>query len=189
MHNHSKLQHDLKILTRFNESIPDYLRATALYYPTGINYPQLTFGGFLMRQHRLLLLRHLLSQADKNQLDKAVADFHAALDNNIVRFENKCHKELQSRLRQWKEYLRDIQIDRSARGFYKTSVEPRLMIDAIVAQLQIPPYQLKSDVPTRLESLDIGLRSRWLSGDFIWDQDWQPAYPESMYWYLYGEVA
>lgn len=189
MQEDSKLHQDLKILDRFNQGIPDYLRSTALFYPTGPAYPQLTFGGFLMRQHRLLLLRDLLSQPDQNRLDKAVADFQTALSNNIVRFEEKCHKELQARLRQWTEYLREIQYDRSARSFYKTSVEPRLMIDAIVTQLSLAPYQLTSDVPQRLEAIDLGLRSRWIDGDFIWDSDWQPAYPTATYWYLYGDMA
>ena len=189
MHKRNKLQQDLKILECFNERIPDYLRSTTLYYPTGPAYPQLTFGGFLMRQQRLLLLRHLLDQSEKNRLDKAVADFHGSLNNNIVRFEDKCHQELPARLRQWTEYLRDIQFDVTVRHFYKTSVEPRLMIDAIVTQLEIAPYQLKSDVPTRLEALDVRLQSRWISGDFIWDDAWRAAYPKATYWYLYGEIA
>lgn len=189
MHTDSKLEQDLRTLERFNESIPDYLRSNTLFYPTGPHYPQLTFGGFLMRQHRLLLLRNQLDQNGKNRLDKIIADFQGALNNNIVRFEAKCHKELPARLRQWIEYLRDIQVDRSVRNYYKTSIEPRVMIDAIVTQLQLPPYQLNSDVPKRLEALDMRLRSRWIQGEFIWEAGWQPAYPKAVYWYLYGEIA
>ncbi len=184
-----KLQQDLKILERFNEDIPAYLRSDTVFYPTGVNYPELTFGGFLMRQHRLLLLKKSLSEAEKGRLDKVIASFQAALDNQIVRFEKHCQKELDIRFRQWRETLRDLADDKNNFNFYPTTVEPRLMIAAIVEQLQLPPFELKSDVPERLMTLDKGLHARWMAGDFVLQEGLEAAYPQEEFWYLYGQVA
>ncbi len=184
-----KLQQDLAIVERFNEDIPSYLRTDSLFYPTGVNFPELTFGGFLMRQHRLLLLKQELDADQQRRLDKVIADFQAALDNQVVRFEKHCQRELDVRLRQWREVLRDLADDKLNFNYYSSSVEPRLMMAAIFEQLQLPPFELKSDVPERLLTLDKGLRARWLSGDFVMQAGLEPAYPSETYWYLYGKVA
>lgn len=183
------LQTDLKILERFAELTPTYLNSETLFYPTGPNIPEMTFGGILLRQHRLLLLKPLLTPSDAYRLDVAVANFQAALDNNIVRFEKRCYRELAARLRQWKEYLRDLQNDRSAFNYYKTAVEPRVMIDVILQQLNLPPYSPPEYTQERVLKLDALLRLRWLSGDFVWDEAWQSAYPQNDFWYLYGSPA
>lgn len=184
-----KLQHDLKVIERFNEDIPAYLRSNTLFYSTGPNYPELTFGGFMMRQHRLLLLRELLSAEEQTRLDKAIAGFQAALEGKIVAFEQRCHRELEARHRQWREYLRDLVDDNMAFVYYGGSVDPRLMIASIVQQLSLPPFQLDSDVPQRVEMLDKSLRARWINGDFVLQPELQDAYPEQEYWYLFGSIA
>ena len=184
-----KLQNDLKIIERFNEDIPAYIRRDTLFYPTGPNFPDLTFGGFLMRQHRLLLLRDLLNTEEQNRLDKAIAEFQAALDGSIVAFEKRCHKELITRHRLWREHVRDLVDDKAAFAFYSGAVEPRLMIAAIVQQLSLPPFQLDSDIPERVESLDMTLRARWIPGDFVLQPELEPAYPQNEFWYLYGAPA
>lgn len=189
MNSSEKLQNDLKVLDRFSRDLSAYLESTTLFYPTGPNYPQLTVGGLLMRQHRLLLCRSLLSQAERNELNQTIASFQAALEGNIVRFESKAHKELQYRLKQWRERIRDLVDSPDEFTYYQSGVEPRLMLAAILQQLALPPFQLDSDVPERLEAIDLGLRARWISGDFVLQEGLEPAYPKSEYWYLYGEVA
>lgn len=184
-----KLHKDLEILAGFVEQMPAYLNSETLFWPMGPFSPQLTCGGYLMRQRRLLLLRDLLSDSEQGQLDQTLAAFNSALDGYLVRFEQKCQQELSARLRQWTEYLRDLRDDRNAFTYYATAVEPRVMIDAIVEQLSMPPHQLESDVPARLPAIDRSLQARWLRGDFVWPEAWQPAYPPRDYWYLYGQPA
>lgn len=183
------LQNDLHILESFAELTPAYLNSNALFYPTGPNIPEMTFGGILLRQHRLLLLKTQLSSADQYRLDVAVANFQVALENNIVRFEKKCYRELDARLRQWKEYLRDLQHDKSAFNYYKASVEPRVMIDVTLQQLNLPPYAPPEYTQERVLKLDALLRIRWVDGEFVWDEAWQSAYPQDDFWYLYGSPA
>ncbi len=183
------LDNDLNILERFAELTPTYLSSEALFYPTGPNIPEMTFGGILLRQHRLLLLKHLLHLPEQYRLDVAIANFQAALDNNIVRFEKKCYRELSARLRQWKEYLRDLQQDKSVFSYYKSAVEPRVMIDVILQQLNLPPYSPPEYTQERVLKLDVLLQMRWLDGAFVWHEAWQPAYPHETFWYLYGSPA
>lgn len=184
-----KLTQDLKIFRRFIEEMDDYLSVSKLFYNLGPTMPKMTIGGLLMRQARLLQGRELLDQPAQNELDKAVADLQASLSGRIVAFEKKAHEELEARLRQWKEYLGDIQKDKSAADFHHNSVESRVMIQAIIDQLSLPPYQLNSQVPSRVTALDEILQSRWISGNFVWQDGLQSAYPKDTYWYLYGSVA
>ena len=184
-----KLTQDLKIFRRFIEEITDYLSVTKLFYNLGPTMPKLTIGGLLMRQARLLQCRDLLDQPAKNELDKAVADLQAGLSGRVVAFEKKAHEELEARLRQWKAYLGDIKQDDSAADFHANSVECRVMIQAIIDQLSLPPYQLNSPVPSRVVALDDIFRSRWIDGDFVWPDGLEAAYPKDVYWYLYGLVA
>jgi hypothetical protein len=182
-----KLKKDLAILEQFSAEMHLYLPSDILFYPTGPNIPQLTLGGYLLRQHRLLLLRDLLDSAEQNILDHAVSRAQVVFAENLVRFEQHADEELDARLRQWREYLHDV--NRSGgeyAAYYATSVEPRAMLEVLITQFRLPPYQFNSTVPERLATLDQSLSARWRSGDFVWPDEWQPAYPRDTYWWLYG---
>lgn len=184
-----KLSDDLRIFERCAEEFAYYLTLDVIYYSLGPLYPQLTTGGTLMRQHRLLLLRDLLDGSEQQRLDQAVAAFQLAITDRIAAFQNKAHREMGARLRQWTEYLRDLrQRAESPRVNYATAVEPRVMLQLMIEQLSALPYRLNSDVPDRMRALDKSLHARWETGDFIWPAAWQPAYPPREFWYLYGSV-
>lgn len=182
-----KLAHDLEILSAMADGMDDYLKSDILFWkmPAG-DMPMLTLGGYLMRQHRLVALPNLLSAAQQKQLDEALRQFNAALVEKIVRFETKAHKELDARLRQMDEYLRDLRHRKGGGINYETAVEPRAMIAALVERLQVPPYHLDAQVVQRIGFLDQNLRRSWTESEFIWPEAWQPAYPRSDYWWLYG---
>ncbi len=182
-----KLERDLDILAAMAEGMADYLKSDILFgkMPSG-DMPMLTLGGYLMRQHRLLALASLLPAARQQQLDEAVTQFNVALVEKVVRFETKAHKELEARLRQWDEYLRDLQNKKASGMNYGTAVEPRAMITALVEKLQMAPYHLDERILSRVALLDKNLRRQWSPGDFVWPEAWQPAYPPADYWWLYG---
>ena len=181
-----KLQRDVEILAAMANEIETYLRSDVLFWHImDATMPRLTLGGYLMRQHRLLALEDLLDEATRGGLETAVIQYNQALVEKIVRLEQKIHRELEARLRQWSEYLRDLSKDKRAAN-YAAMVETRAMIEALVGQLELPPYQLDTRVPQQIVLLDNNLRRYWHRGDFIWPPEWQPAYPESVYWWLYG---
>jgi hypothetical protein len=182
-----KLSRDIDVLEAMAAEMATYLDSDVLFWPLTGSLPRLTLGGYLMREHRLLALRHLLSPEEQARLDAAVRQFNEALDERIVRFETKGNRELESRIRQWNEYLKDV-VNEGAAGGYMSAVEARLMAESLLNRLSMPPYQLDGRLRQQVASLDSKLHGRWLPGDFIFPDEWQSAYPQSSYWYLYGTI-
>jgi hypothetical protein len=166
----------------------DYLKSDVLFWQMMRGgMPKLTLGGYLMRQHRLLALPQLLNGAQQEKLDAAVRQFDQALVEKIVRLEQKAHRELEARIRQWGAFLNDLQKDRGVGpASYPSAVETRAMIAAIVDKLQVAPYRLDAQGLHQVALLDANLKRFWLKGAFIWPEEWQPAYPVPDYWWLYG---
>lgn len=183
-----RLAHDLAVLSAMAEQMPAYLDSDILYWPAPRGgMPALTLGGYLLREQRLLALRHLLSAAQQAELDAAVARFNAALADRVVRFETKAHKELEARLRQWEETLKDMDrgaFDRSSN--YDTAVETRAIIQALLDRLSMPPYRAEDRPQQHLALLDTRLHNIWRPGDFVWPAEWATAYPQPGQWWLYG---
>lgn len=182
-----KLKRDLEILTAMAAEMDSYLNSDVLFWNMSTaGMPALTLGGYLMRQYRLLALRDLLSEEEQEELDAAVAQYNAALVEKIVRFETKAGHELEARLRQWEEYLKDIERGQAGKSNYGTAVEARAMIDALIDQLEMPPYELDPRHKQRAALQDAQLRRQWDAGEFVWPEEWIPAYPNLSYWWLYG---
>lgn len=183
-----KLARDLEILQAMADHMDDYLRSESLFWPMGYSdMPQLTLGGYWLRQHRLTALRHLLTSEQQAQLDEAVQTFNTAVSEWVVRTEKRAHTELEARIRQWGEYLGDLADKKSADvASYPAQVEVRAIIAALLNQLQQRPYTLDQKLANAATSLDQGLRARLSGGEFVWPEAWQPAYPKAEYWFLYG---
>lgn len=183
-----RLGRDMAVLAAMAGQMPEYLDSDILYWPApGAGMPTLTLGGYLLREQRLLALRHLLSATQQAQLDAAVAQFNAALADRVVRIETKAHKELEARLRQWEETLKDMDrgsFDRSSN--YDTTVETRAIIHALLDRLSMPPFRAEARPQQHLALLDTRLRNMWRPGDFVWPAEWTAAYPQGEYWWLYG---
>jgi len=183
-----KLKQDLVILEAMAADMDEYLRNDSLFWPMNdATLPRLTLGGYLMRQHRLNALRHLLDESDQQRLGAAETQFQAALVEKVVAFENRAHQELHARLRQWSEYLRELrQVTMAAGDYYASAVETRAMMAALLDKLETPPYELDRRVLSELSAYDRMLANYWQAGDFIWPDAWAVAYPRQEYWWLYG---
>lgn len=184
-----KLSKDLEFLELLASQMNAYLLSDAIFWKTThVDLPDLTFGGYLMRQQRLLALRDSLSQAEQTRLDTAVTQFNQAIAEKGPLFEKKARRELEARLRQWSAYLDDLAEENGDRGaYYHTAVETRIMIATLIDKLQIGGYALEPDTGEKLNKLDNQLSRYWTSGNFIWPNEWQAAYPQAMYWWLYGK--
>lgn len=181
------LSRDVDILVAMAAEMDEYLRSDVLFWRImNAQMPRLTLGGYLLRQHRLLALEKALSQEDKERMETAVVQYNQALVEKIVRLEQKAHTELEARIRQWGESLRDF--SRGGGGSnYGTAVEVRAMIEVIMMQLIMRPYQLNERISQQVALLDGNLRRRFVKGAFIWEDDWQEAYPQTQFWWLYGQ--
>jgi len=183
-----KLTNDLSILAAMAAEMDAYLKEDILFWRMrDADMPMLTLGGYLMRQYRLLALVELLDEGERERLNTAVSQFNNALVEKVVRFEQKAISELDTRLRQWSQYLSEAEWRENPNtNYYPTAVETRVMLNALVDKLHEKPYQLPERIPARLVQLDAILRAHWQSGDFVWPAEWQPAYPQESCWWLYG---
>lgn len=183
-----KLAQDVPILSAMAAEMANYLDSDILFWPlSGSRMPRLTLGGYLMRQQRLLILKNSLTVDKQNEVDTAVFQFNQALINRLVRFEQKAQHEIEARLRQWGAYLNDlVRGTVVTRGYYATAVEPRVMITVLIDELSLAPYKLEPGIERQVTMADTRFRHQWVPGEFVWPDGWQPAYPETDYWFLYG---
>lgn len=183
-----KLRRDLAILAAMAKGMDGYLHSEALFGEIGVGgMPMLTLGGYLMREHRLYLLRDLLPPEERQTLEEAMIAFNSTLVEKVVRFEERAHRELAARIRQMEAYLRDVENKQGGVSNYATAVEPRAMITALSDKLTLAPYRLNPRIHEQVELLDKNLRRHWRPGEFIWPDGWQPAYPQEEFWWLYGQ--
>lgn len=181
-----KLKQDLVVLEVMAGLIDEYLNSDVLFYPTSrTDLPKVTLGGYLMRQYRLLQLRDLLDMEEQSRLHDAISQYNSALEEKVVRFETKAHTELEARLRQWQEYLREVKRGVNV-AYYESAVDTRAMIEALITQLRVPPYELDEEIPRNLALLDRELSRVWERGEFTWPREWKQAYPRDEFWWLYG---
>lgn len=182
--NHDLLERDIQILEAMVADLPDYLMSEATRWTMRQpELPPLTIGGCLMRLHRLGVLKNKLSPEQQSRLQTAVDQYDQSLIEKVVRFETRAHQELHARLGEWSQCLRTLQCTSEQ---YANKVDTRVVIEALIDALKERPYELEAQVLTETRSLDYNLRSRWHSGSFVWDDVWQPAYPQAHYWWLYG---
>ncbi len=183
-----KLAQDLAILQEMANQMEAYLKSDTLFWSMQYSdMPQLTLGGYWLRQHRLTALHTLLSGEQQAQLSAATKTFETAVSDWVVRTEQRAHTELEVRIRLWGEYLRDVFGSKSVGvAGYSARVEVRAIMAALISQLQQPPYTVQSSLLELILQEDKGLRARWQSGPFVWPEAWQPAYPQPEFWWLYG---
>ncbi|MCA9932292.1 MAG: hypothetical protein KC415_00100, partial [Anaerolineales bacterium] len=150
--------------------------------------PKLTIGGCLMRQHRLGQLHHRLPPVLQERLQAATQKLGDLMSSNVVRFEQKTHQELHARLSEWMKCLGSLSRQAEDEGcFYADKVDARVVITAMIDQMQQTPFRLEQQVLNELKILDSNLQQRWNSGDFMWLSVWEEAYPAKKYWYLHGK--
>ena len=183
-----KLAQDLAILQEMASQMEAYLKSEALFWPMQYSdMPKLTLGGYWLRQHRLTALHALLTAEQLTQLSATVKLFETAVSPWVVRSEQRAHIELAARIRQWSEYLRDVHAGKATDvAGYPAHVETRAIIAALIDQMQQRPYILDEAVIAPVLQQDKGLRARWQTGEFVWPEAWQPAYPQPEFWWLYG---
>ena len=184
-----KLKKDIDILKAMVEELTNYLSSEAIFWPMfKADYPEMTLGGYFMRQRRLQILSYLLSDAEQAELKGILIQFgDMTMDRKAVLIK-KGLEELHMRLNQWKGHLQDYwETETIEKEFYATDAEVRTMIADLLFELDIDLYRVDKELLEQMDALDEALKRNWHDGDFIWPEDWIPAYGKGDYWWLYGE--
>jgi hypothetical protein len=184
----TKLRQDLAILKSMIADMTNYLSSDVDFWPAmQVGFPDLTLGGYIMRQRRLQILTYLLSESEQSELKQIVSQFNELTLDKVAVLQNKAIRELEIRTNQWHQNLLEYwDSEVIEEHYYKTDAEIRTMITDLVVMLGTHPYHLDRQLVARLEKLDAELEQNWRDGMFIWPEDWIPAYAKGDYWWLYG---
>jgi len=189
MNGAEKLKKDLQILKAMVEELVNYLDSEAIFWPMfKADYPEMTLGGYFMRQRRLQILTYLLSAADQAELQQTIFQFGDITMDRKAMLMKKAMEELRMRLNQWESHLQEYwDSEIIEKKYYATDAEVRTMIADLIFELEIDLYLVDKELLEKMDALDATLKRNWQEGDFIWPQDWIPAYGKGDYWWLYGE--
>lgn len=172
------------------KGLEDYLLADQLFYTLRLTappgqpaYPALTLGGLLLFEARAS------ARADHPQrqaaLQKITFQMEAHRQRWRVAWEHKAAWEFGSRLKQWSQYLNEVRREpEKAAVYYAYEVRLRLMLDLLLSEF---PY-LDPQQSQLFAETDAWLRFLFQKGDFIWEPELIPGFPEENFWYLWGRV-
>jgi hypothetical protein len=167
-----------------------YLTGSSLFWSAAhADLSVITLGEYLMRQNRLLVLRsQSLGMIDQERLDVASAYFDHVLFNRVDEFEQAARQELEVRLIQWNNFLQELYQEKSANiACAPSALEARVIIEDILQKLYLLSCQPESHLVEQIDQVDFTLRQKWQQGKFVWPAEWRSAYPEGIYWWLYGK--
>jgi hypothetical protein len=152
------------------------------------NRPKLTIGGLLMRLHRLSLLDKLLSDEQRERLDKAHQEVDKVKQEWLTAYTNKITHELRLHINEWKQLLNECGQDQNeCREMYPSVVEKRVMAQVLADEARAL-NTLTPEIEKRLQGIDSQMQGYFKSGSFIWDQRLQSAYPQDQYGFLYVTI-
>ena len=183
-------EYDLRYLEAGIEQLESYLLSSDVYWsigtraPTGETpYPQLTLGGLLLA--RLRSQSSVKTSTQQVELEELSGRLNDLRTRWLVAWEGKASKEFHARLNLWKNFLEEYRTSPETQyDRYKYEVTRRVLLYLLGAETDNIP-QAQRDL---LASLDLLLRTIFISSEFIWDVSLAASFPQEQYWYLYGRV-
>jgi hypothetical protein len=166
--------------------IKDYLLDGELYvqlFSRDYQLPLGTVGGLLLRLHRLRALPDQLTSDQQITLEAAAGHIEEEMAHWAVQTMDKVQREIKTRLRNWHEFLLELERDpRRYTSEYPTQAEGRTILDLLAAYAgdEAPP-----EMDLELRAADVKLRDSVASGNFVWGDEMQPAFPPERFWWLY----
>lgn len=153
------------------EELERYLLSDELYWPTHSptsDLTQLTLGG-------LLLVRARLRGWNTGGLENPDFQFTRIRSEWASAWDGKSRREVHARGELWRQFLSGYSNDpRGTARLYAQNVRQR----AILTLLGEPT-----------EAMDGFLKTIFRPGGFFWDEQLQGGFPQSDFWFLYGNLA
>jgi hypothetical protein len=170
------------------EELEAYLLSEDLFWPinkpapvASQTFPRLTIGGLrLALKHSAALA---IDQKNRWLIDQFDQRVHVIQQKWRLRWEQKAHRELISRLMQWRNYLQELrqEPDRQA-AYYPYEVRWRVMVTLLEQDLE----ELNPEETELRSGLDLMLSAQFVEGEFIWELPLRVNFPQNPYWFLYG---
>ena len=184
------LDRDVRTVEAMAARLVPYVYEDEIYGQMSSDLPKLTFGGLLMRLHRLsAIANNLLSPQQQAVLHKAQEELDKVRKEWATAYEKKLEGELKMRITQLEQFIAECgESARACAENYPSSIEKR-----VIAEHLKDEAQARNALPTTLKgglsSADAKLRRHVKAGDFIWDKRLEPAYPRDKFWFLYAAPA
>lgn len=177
------LRAGVNVLERYLLSSEIYWTMGGRPYPGEKAYPQLTLGGLYLSMARLRSMR--LSLKNQTIFSKLELEFDAIRRSWKVAWGRKATHEFHARLFLWRDFIEEYRAQpRNNADRYAYEVSRRVMLQLLAPDaVQVPPVEMEL-----LEGLDKMLKSIYIPGHFIWDEALIDGFPQSTYWYLYGQL-
>ena len=168
-----KPSEDQKYLEAALSELKDYLLSDTLFYPLMGNLPRLTIGGLLLAQKRL----------DVENLGTHLDPKLAAVKNKWrAAWAKKAAQELDARLNLWRNYLNDYRANPEAHAEnYQYEIRWRVMVELLTKEVD--------QIPEEISALDGLLRTKFILGEFVWEENLQSQFPQDEFWFLYGRLS
>ncbi len=181
---------DLGYIEAALEELETYLHSGELFgslrgYPSpgATAFPHLTLGGLLLSLTRSR--SRTLSAQNQSRLGHAERQLEMLQSKWRVAWERKANKEYRSRLRQWGNYLNDLQRDADDfADYYAHEIHLRVMLEI----LKQSAGEISGEDQEILNALDQRLMNRFVPGHFIWDEDLSDTFPKDRFWFLWGKL-
>ena len=183
-------EYKLRFVQAGLDQLESYLLSSELFQPLGITapagrtpYPQLTLGNLLLAEKKSLAAT--IKTPLYEQVKLCSQSICIIKEKWLAHWRQKSYRELNSRLQLWKEFL-DAYLDDASNNYdrYKFEVSRRVLITILAGETDLILSEQKQLVIT----LDTILRSHFEHGIFIWEEVFHKAFPEAIYWFLYGKL-
>ena len=186
----SKFEYELRFLEAGADELEGYLLSGELYWPIGIRaardekpYPRLTLGNLLLSRVKA----HVLA-GSPGQMD-LLARVGLRIDDRRQQWRTawggKATSEYRSRFNLWHMYLDDYRNKPEAQhDRYDYEINRRVLMNLILPDA----VDIQDGEKIMLDGLDQYLRSVFIPGEFIWEEQLIPGFPEDEFWYLYGAI-
>jgi hypothetical protein len=179
---------ELKLLKEIAGDLPNYLLSDVLYWQLAGSgdFPKLSLGIALFTRTRLLAIADQLDARQRAELDETLAK----IDNTLAQWqstaEKKADKELKSRATLWQRYWEECRSDPHGCA----SSYPQEVTKRVLAQLLLRAFPNLTQSPNALTlgPIDRAVRSRLQGEQFVWEPEFQPAFPKTDFPYLYGTL-
>jgi hypothetical protein len=168
------------------EQLEIYLLSDQVYWPVNIltpagqpSYPKLTAGNMLY--FLACLTTQAATPTQQTKVQQLKSRLYALTTHWHSAWQTKIAQEYASRLRQWTNYLNELDNDPEKHAdFYHTEVRLRLLLELLKQETEM---ELED-----LASVDALLKKYFEKGEFIWEDSEAAAFPSQLYWFLYGSV-
>ncbi len=185
---------DLTILQAMTARLDDYLTRDRLHWPMvvetpeGTRWPTMSIGGMLARLVRLRALADRLTSEENEVLQKAEAKMARARRWYPEAYRSHVIHELTSLLNSWRWFLDECYENLEAcADSYPADARIRTNIQLLVDHMG--EEALPAGLLDQIRALDSRLRSRFRSGEFIWESKLAPVFPPKQFWWLYGRPS